>query len=103
MITRRELCAGAAAVLPAFPASSPGWTPAWDRALIDAAAASQEQAWDPAERLVKRRLGGDYSYHSGLRSAVVHPTRESLDYALLMLEAGGDARARRAEQAIARF
>lgn len=102
MITRRHFCA-AAATAPAFPAPADRWTAEWDRALLESALAGQDTAWDPAERLLKRRLGNDYSYHSGLRATFVHPTRDSIEYALALLEAGGDARARRAEEAIARI
>jgi len=102
MLTRRAFCAAAAAA-PALPAPAAGWTREWDRALLDSALAGQDAAWDPAERLLKRHLGSDYSYHSGLRAAYAHPTRDSVEYALALLEAGGEARARRAEEVIARI
>lgn len=102
MITRRAFCA-AAATIPSLPAPNDRWTTEWDRALLESALAAQDGSWDPAERMLKKRLSSDYSYHSGLRATSVHPTRESLDYALSLLEAGGDVRTRRAEEAIARI
>jgi hypothetical protein len=104
MITRRSFCvASATSAATTFAAPAWRWTPEWDRALLTAAAAGQDAAWDPAERMLRRRLGSDYSYHSGLRAATVHPTRDTLDYALTLLEVGGADRARRAEEAIARL
>ncbi len=44
-----------------------------------------------------------YNYHSALRATVVHPTRDSLEYALLLLDAGGKERAARAEKVIDRL
>lgn len=52
--------------------------------------------------MIGRRVSGTYNYHSALRNTIVHPTRDSLDYALLLLEAGGADRAARASRIIER-
>jgi hypothetical protein len=69
--------------------SPPGeedWTGEWDRALIAAALARSDRSFDPAETMIRRRVGSAYNYHSSLREMDVHPTRESLEYALVLLE-----------------
>lgn len=102
-LTRREwngaVLAGiaAAAAEPAAP-----WTQEWDQAVVGAALAAMDLNFDPGEAMLARRVGGDYNYHSALRNTVVHPTRESLEYALLLLHAGGPEREERARKVIDR-
>src|SRR5512140_2601074 len=106
MITRRNalrsalLTAAGPRLFAADPASA--WTPEWDRPLIEAALRRQDAAFDEREMMVKRNVGPDYNYHSQIRNSVAHPTRDSLVYALDLLEAGGDQRARRAAGVIER-
>jgi hypothetical protein len=85
-------------------AAQPGrpWTPEWDKALIQAAARHLDAAYDPAERMISRKLGTEYRYHTNLRSTVAHPTRESLEYALVLLATGERDRLRRALQVLER-
>ena len=78
------------------------WSPDWDRALIDAALAQQDESFDAKEAMLTRRVGPEYNYHSLIRNQVAHPTVPSLHYALLLLEAGGKARLARAQQVIDR-
>lgn len=78
------------------------WTAEWDRAVLEAALARQDAAYDPAERMLRRRVGPQYQYHTNLRSTVAHPTRDSLEYALLLLEAGDDAGRRKAGEVLDR-
>jgi len=78
------------------------WSAEWDRALIGAAIAVADLSFDPGEAMLARRVGPEYNYHSALRNTVVHPTRESLEYALLLLESGDEARAARARNIIDR-
>ena len=81
----------AAPALPVFTAEAP-WSAEWDRAIILAAVSRQEKNFDSAESMLRSELGAEYRYHTALRDQTVHPTRDSLDYALLLLEAGGAAR-----------
>jgi hypothetical protein len=105
-MTRREaarLLAGAAGapVLAGTQADSV-WTPAWDRGVIETAVAAQDEHFDPRESMIGHKVGGAYNYHSALREQVVHGTRDSLDYALMLLEAGGAARVERAVKIVDR-
>ena len=94
-LSRRSLLAAplGAAALAADPQR---WTARWDRAILTAAVERTDPAFDPAENLLRQKLGPEYHYHTNLRDASVHPTRESLDYALLLLETNDDARRQRA-------
>jgi len=98
LITRREagLLMGAAAV-PARANAS--WTPDHDRAVMQNALRGMDSRYDAAEHMISHHAGNDYSYHSAFRNTTVHPTRESLEYALYLLEAG---RGERAAQVIER-
>ncbi|MDZ4799555.1 MAG: hypothetical protein SGI92_15440 [Bryobacteraceae bacterium] len=97
-ITRRtaaSLLTATAVVCPGAsgaPASG-NWTPEWDRALLDAAVERGHRAFDPKESMIRTRIGPEYHYHTNLRARDVHPTRESLQYALYLLEAGNVERA----------
>jgi hypothetical protein len=102
-LTRRHFCAATAGAPILAAAESSAWSPAWDQALVSAAVAAQDAAYDPAEHLLTRTIGAEYHYHTNLRSRAAHPTRDSLDYALLLLEAGGEARTRRAHDIITRM
>jgi hypothetical protein len=101
-VTRRELgkilAAGTAASRLYSQATPPVWTPEWDRALIEAGVEELGRRFDPKENLLQWHLGAGYNYSSALRDAVVHGTRDSIGYALWLLEAGG---AQRAERAVA--
>jgi len=104
-LTRREscrLCLVLAGAPPTVRTGSENWTLEWDHALVAAAVERLDESFDPQESMLARRLGADYHYHTSLRGRVVHLTRESLDYALLLLEAGGDERRQRAAQIIQR-
>ena len=106
MTTRREAlrCALLTAAGPRlFGAADPAaWTPEWDRVLIDASVRRQDASFDEREMMIQRKVGPDYNYHSQIRNSVAHPTRESLVYALDLLEAGGEQRVRRAAGVIER-
>lgn len=106
VITRRQSLhiAGVAPFAATLPAAVPeAWTPEWDRAVIRAAVDRLDAAFDPAEALLKRQVGAEYRYHTNMRSRAVHPTRDSLDYALLLLEAGDEPRLRRAARIVDRL
>ena len=101
-LTRREFHGTLAAAAAQKAPPQRGWTKEWDQAVIGAALAAMDLNYDPGEAMLARRVGGDYNYHSAMRNTVVHPTRESLEYALLLLEAGGEERDARARQVIGR-
>jgi hypothetical protein len=103
MITRREAIAGGALATALAGAERIAWMPEWDRALIQAAVAQQDSMYDPQEQMVQRRVGPDYNYHSQIRSRVAHPTRESLVYALNLLESGSEERVKRAAMVLERL
>lgn len=84
------------------PAAAPRWSSQWDRALIEAAVQAYDASFDPQEAMLVRQIGGAYNYHSALGNTRGHPTRESLEYALLLLEAGAPARIGRATRIIER-
>ncbi|MBL8230927.1 MAG: hypothetical protein JNL98_20705 [Bryobacterales bacterium] len=78
------------------------WTAEWDKALLAAALRRHEPAYDARESMLATKLDAEYRYHTALRSQTAHPTRDSLDYALLLLEAGGDTNLNRAKAIIER-
>jgi len=94
MLTRR--CAlTLSAALPAAvrTAGAAPWSAEWNRAILLGAVASMSETYDAAERMGTRKLGPQYQYHTNLRSLTAHPTRDSLNYALYLLEAGDGERA----------
>ena len=82
--------------------ASSRWTAEWDRALVDAAVRRLDETYDPREQMIARPLGPQYQYHTNLRATTAHPTRDSLEYALLLLAAGGEERFHRAGQVLNR-
>lgn len=93
-ISRRDYLR-TSAILPALAVPS-GWTREWDQVLLSSAAEAAGRSYDAAERMLAVSIGAEYHYHTNLRNTRAHPTRESLDYALTLLEAGGRENARRA-------
>lgn len=77
-------------------AKAEGWPKAWDRLLIERAVRQNDQLFDERIGMVTKLLGPTYQYHTRLRDMRAHPTRESLEYALWLLEAGGEMQAERA-------
>jgi hypothetical protein len=104
-LKRRSLLAAPAALIPACggpdgPAT--GWPVEWDRLLIQRAVSIQDQLYDDKVGLVTKLLGPTYQYHTRLRDMRAHPTRESLEYALWLLESGDETKAKRAFRVIER-
>ena len=64
---------------------SSGWTKEWDTALLSSEILAQGRSYDPSVQLVSVYRGPEYSYQSNIRGKTVHPTRESLQYASLLL------------------
>lgn len=65
------------------------WTPpdAVQLARLDRALASWNSQYDPAEQMVRRPFSSP-GYHTALTGGFVHPTRDSLNYALGLLDTG---------------
>jgi len=78
------------------------WTSEWDRAVLSRALIALDELYDAGARMLMREIGPRYQYHTNLRSTVAHPVRESLEYALYLLEDGADARRKRAEETLDR-
>ncbi|GIU75241.1 MAG: hypothetical protein KatS3mg004_2328 [Bryobacteraceae bacterium] len=73
-----------------------GWPASLDEALIRRAVAARDQRFDPDYNMLRVLLGPEYRYHTRLRECQAHPTRESLEYALYLLEEGSPERTVRA-------
>lgn len=61
----------------------------------------RDRDYDPAARMIRRRFSSP-GYHTTLKGGMVHPTRDSLAYAVALLDAGEPERTRRACDIIAR-
>lgn len=79
-----------------------GWPAGWDRELIERAAAASDQRYDEKARMLRVIVGPGYKYHTKLRDTAAHPTRESLEYALTLLETGAAERIERARSVLER-
>ncbi|MCL4794311.1 MAG: hypothetical protein KJZ84_07105 [Bryobacteraceae bacterium] len=77
-------------------AAPEGWPAAWDAILVSKAVAVEDGRFDEKEQMVVRLLDAGYRYHTLLRNGRAHPTRESLEYALGLLETGDPEREKRA-------
>lgn len=89
-LSRRTFLAGvpATAALGQLP---PKWTAKWDHAVLAAAVERMDPTFDAAANMVVAKIGPEYHYHTNLRDVTAHPTRESLEYALLLLESGSSS------------
>jgi hypothetical protein len=79
-----------------------GWTKEWDTALLSSQILAQGRSYDPSVQLVKVHRGPEYSYQTHIRNRTVHPTRDSLQYASLLLYQDGTALVERAVAVINR-
>ena len=61
----------------------------------------QDKRYDPAERMIRRPFSSP-GYHTTLKGGFVHPTRDSLNYAVALLDSGQADRLERAEQILRR-
>jgi len=71
-----------------------------ERARRSEAADRQDAHYDPSERLLKKWLGDAYSYNWYARNTFAHATRDSLGYAVQLLDTYDDARIPRAGDAV---
>lgn len=78
-------------------APAAAWTPpaAAPLARLDRSLASWHQQYDPAERMIRRPFSSP-GYHTALTGGFVHPTRDSLNYAVGLLDTGRPADLERA-------
>lgn len=72
-----------------------------DRASLASALAPLHRQYDPAERMIRRPFSSP-GYHTTLTGGEVHPTRDSLGYALACLDTGDAALAERATAVLQR-
>jgi len=61
----------------------------------------QDERYDPAEQMIRRPFSSP-GYHTTLKGGHVHPTRDSLDYAVALLDSGQSDRLKRADQILRR-
>ena len=78
------------------------WPARWDATLIGSAIASRALRFDEDKQMIRVILGPEYRYHTKMRECQVHPTRDSLEYALYLLENGSPASIERARRILAR-
>jgi hypothetical protein len=78
------------------------WNEQWDRAIIEGARTRADRNFDSAQSMLQRHVSAAYNYHSALRDVVAHPTRDSLEYALMLLESAQNVNHDRAYQIIER-
>ena len=107
-MTRREFTYGVAAGASLFAArqsiaDADRWTPEWDRAVLMSAVKRADASYDPKEALQFHQIGPEYHYHTNLRNTRAHITRDSLDYAMNLLETGEPDRKQRAEKILDRM
>ncbi len=76
--------------------SSPQQKDAFLKAL-----AELDERYDPAERMIRRPFSSP-GYHTTLKGGDVHPTRDSLSYAVALLDSGRADSLERAEQILRR-
>ncbi len=65
------------------------------------ALAEQDERYDPAEQMIRRPFSSP-GYHTALKGGDVHPTRDSLNYAVALLDSGEPGRLERAEKILRR-
>jgi hypothetical protein len=61
------------------------------------ALSNQDARYDPAEKMIRRPFSSP-GYHTTLKGGYVHPTRDSLNYAVALLDSGQTDRLKRAQE-----
>lgn len=90
------LIAAAAFPKSGFGQTSSGWTDEWNTTVVRAAVNRFAPNFSEKESLLSTKLGSGYRIHTNLRDTIAHHTRESLEYALFLLETGDEAAKTRA-------
>jgi hypothetical protein len=93
LVTRRDFAQGLAAGIYLLSAKNAfcaeaAWTQEWDHAVLMNAVKQGDAKYDPKEDLLFHDIGPEYHYHTNLRDTRAHITRDSLDYAMNVLETG---------------
>ncbi|HEY3441475.1 MAG TPA: hypothetical protein VGK29_12010 [Paludibaculum sp.] len=83
-------------------AEASGWPARWNAALIEHAVKARSLRFDEDKQMIRVILGPEYRYHTKMRECQAHPTRDSLEYALFLLEDGAAASVERARRILAR-
>ena len=89
-------CAGVMPMAAFADPGTQGWTAEWDAALLNSEIDRLAASFDEKEQMIRSYRGPEYNYQSNLRSTVAHPTRDSLDYASLLLYQDNPASLQRA-------
>jgi len=76
--------------------SSPRQKAAFEKALT-----GRDSRYDPVEKMVRRPFSSP-GYHTTLKGGYVHPTRDSLQYAVALLDSGDAERLKRAQDILRR-
>ncbi|QOY91696.1 hypothetical protein [Paludibaculum fermentans] len=102
-MNRREFAA-APLLLTACGRATPeaGWPAKWDRELVRKSVQISDEKFDPEHKMISVILGPEYRYHTKMRECRAHPTRDSLAYALFLLEEGSKERVERAKEILDR-
>ncbi|MBN9658805.1 MAG: hypothetical protein J0H49_11550 [Acidobacteria bacterium] len=79
-----------------------GWPAKWDRELVRKSVQIADEKFDPEHKMISVILGPEYRYHTKMRECRAHPTRDSLAYALFLLEEGSKERVERAKEILDR-
>jgi hypothetical protein len=82
--------------VPAFCSSPDPFSSQQEKAGFLKALAKQDARYDPAEKMIRRPFSSP-GYHTTLKGGYVHPTRDSLQYAVALLDSGEPDRLKRAE------
>jgi hypothetical protein len=90
-----EVLTGAAAAAPATP-GAPSTLPSADRAELLQTVRRMGERYDPKEHMIRRPFSSP-GYHTTLKGGFVHPTRDSLNYAIALLDTGDPELEKRAE------
>ncbi|MBN1817712.1 MAG: hypothetical protein JW828_10145 [Sedimentisphaerales bacterium] len=61
----------------------------------------QDQSYDPVEKMIRQPFSSP-GYHTTLKGGMVHPTRTSLNYAVVLFDSGTDWRIERGKKNLAR-
>ena len=82
------------------PESPSGWTADWDAAVMRAQIAGYARSYDAETHSIRGERGAEYNYQSNVRNRTVHLTRNSLEYASLLLYVDDSASIERATDLI---
>ncbi|MBN1804927.1 MAG: hypothetical protein JW837_06725 [Sedimentisphaerales bacterium] len=82
--------------VPAFTAAAELFSSQQQKDAFLTALSKQDARYDPNEKMIRRRFSSP-GYHTTLKGGYVHPTRDSLTYAVALLDSGRPDRLERAK------